>query len=75
MWVSDREGVVGCGGGGSVTTAVVVRSEIDGAVCCAGGWDGKRVCAGADRPTGEEDADVVDETDRAGAWLVIDAVG
>ena len=75
MWVSDREGIVGFGEGGSVATGVVVGSEIDGAVCCAGGWDGKSVCAGADRLTGEEGADVVDETDRAGAWLVIDAVG
>jgi hypothetical protein len=55
--------------------AVAVCSEIEGAVCRAGGWDGENVCAGADRRTGEEDADVIDEPDRAGAWLVDDAVG
>jgi hypothetical protein len=66
---------VGCGGGGSVTMAVAVCSEIEGAVCRAGGWDGENVCAGADRRTGEEDADVIDGPDRAGAWLVDDAVG
>ena len=61
--------VVSCGGGGSVTMAVGVRSEIDGTACCVS------VCVGVPRRRGGEEVDVVDGADLAGAWVEDDAVG
>ena len=57
-----------------MNTGVPVLSEIDEVVCCASGWGTGAVCAGADRFTEGEGAEVVDGADRTGAWVWADAV-
>src|SRR5204862_6629635 len=71
-------GVVGCSGvgaGGSAPTGVTVRSEIAGVDCCASGRGDGSVCACLVCCAGGEGAEVVDGTDRAGAWFGGNAVG
>ena len=66
---------IGGGAGDSVTTAVLVRSEIEGAICCASGWGDESVCVSIVCCMGGEGGEAGGGMDRDEAWFGDDVVG